>query len=236
MQLTQNALQPISKELLHTKIADAIIKYIEENHLKEGDKIPSERSLAERLSTSRNSVREALRVLENERIIEVKTGRGAYVTSNKPTDSIFFKLWAVDFKELVQVKYLLEKEIIIDACQRSTKEQIDSLEKSLVKMEEAAAAGIYLQDEDYNFHKKLEKLSQNTTLGQIVDILMTSLLNYGTSLLGAESYWLATIPSHRAMLEAIKNQNSEEALKAYEDIYKLDLEVLHLIEPPQSKE
>ena len=64
--------KPIQRDLLYTKIADAIMEYIKENDLKTGDRIPSERELAQEFNTSRNSVREALRVLENNGIIEVK--------------------------------------------------------------------------------------------------------------------------------------------------------------------
>ena len=64
------SLKPVLKESLHRKIADAIIDYINTSGLKAGEKLPSERALSESLSISRNSLREALRVLENEGIIE----------------------------------------------------------------------------------------------------------------------------------------------------------------------
>lgn len=76
--------KPIQRDLLYTKIADAIMEYIKENDLKTGDRIPSERELAQEFNTSRNSVREALRVLENNGIIEVKMGKGAYITEKRP--------------------------------------------------------------------------------------------------------------------------------------------------------
>ena len=95
------SLKPVLKESLHRKIADAIIDYIHTSGLKAGEKLPSERALSESLSISRNSLREALRVLENEGIIEVRTGKGAYVTGGSSENIINVKLWKVDYKELL---------------------------------------------------------------------------------------------------------------------------------------
>ena len=50
-------IRPIAKDSLHRKIADVILSYINANKMAEGDKLPSERVLAEQFNTSRNSVR-----------------------------------------------------------------------------------------------------------------------------------------------------------------------------------
>ena len=54
------------------KISDSIYSYIKINELQPGDKLPSERDMAAMLKTSRNSVREALRILEDRGLIYVK--------------------------------------------------------------------------------------------------------------------------------------------------------------------
>ena len=50
----------VKKVMLRTQVADAIEKYILENNLKAGDKLPSERELAKMLSIGRNTLREGL--------------------------------------------------------------------------------------------------------------------------------------------------------------------------------
>ncbi len=72
-------MRPVSRELLYIKIVDAIHSYIRANDLQPGDRLPSERDMAEVFQTSRNSLREAIRVLENRGMIEVRTGLGTFL-------------------------------------------------------------------------------------------------------------------------------------------------------------
>src|SRR5699024_5528518 len=77
--------------LLFTKIATDLEKEIEEGKFKPGDKLPSERKLAEKYSISRNVVRQALTILREKGLIVIKPGKGSYVISyseNKLTESL----------------------------------------------------------------------------------------------------------------------------------------------------
>ena len=74
-------LKPVEKDSLYLKISDSIYNYIRMNNLQPGDKLPSERDMAAMLQTSRNSVREALRILEDRGLIYVKTGSGVFINT-----------------------------------------------------------------------------------------------------------------------------------------------------------
>lgn len=223
-------MKPVSKDLLYTKIADAILDYIKENKLQNGDKIPSERVLAEQFSTSRNSVREALRVLQNEKIIEVKTGKGAYVTSTTSSDSIYLKLWKVNYKELLEIKYLLEKTVVEKLCSTITSDELNYLEEPLIQLEASARMGIFLKKTDFIFHSHLRRLAKNSALEQMLDNLILALDDYGEVLHGAENIWLTTIPYHRQMFNAIKHCNYMEAENACKQIYEIDKHALDVID------
>ncbi|MDF2590576.1 MAG: Transcriptional regulator [Clostridia bacterium] len=224
------AVKPVSRDMLYTKIADAILEYIKRNKLKNGDKIPSERVLAEQFSTSRNSVREALRVLENEKIIEVKTGKGAYVTSTTSSDSIYLKLWKVNYEELLETKYLLERCVVEKLCGKLTADELSYLEEPLIQLETSARMGIFLKKADFVFHSHLRHLMKNSALEQMIDNLILALDNYGEVLQGAESIWLTTIPYHRQMFNAIKHCNYMEAEDACKQIYEIDQRALRMID------
>jgi DNA-binding FadR family transcriptional regulator len=60
MRRNEHPIEPVSKDLLHVRVSSAICKYIRTEGLRIGDKLPSERTLAMRLSAGRNTVREAL--------------------------------------------------------------------------------------------------------------------------------------------------------------------------------
>ena len=64
--------------------------------MKVGEKLPSERKLAEELGVSRNMLRESLRVLSEKGVIEILPGKGAYV-SNRQEDRIADQLTDILF-------------------------------------------------------------------------------------------------------------------------------------------
>lgn len=220
-----NRIQMVVKEPLYMKIAEAILKFIKENHLKEGERLPSERALAEQCATSRNSVREALRVLEQEGFISVQTGRGIYVAKDTERDFIHMTLWEKNFKEILEAKYFLELGVVEKLCQTVTEEQLVLLEEPLLQMEEGARENVYLQEADFLFHKRIREFCENATLVQLVDNLSYTLADYGMRISGATPYWLATIPTHRELLEGIRNRDIERAGKACRQIFELDVEV-----------
>ena len=74
----------VSRNAVWATAADQIKELIENGTLPAESKLPSERALCERLGISRVSLREALRVLENDGYVSVKAGRGTFVRS--PSD------------------------------------------------------------------------------------------------------------------------------------------------------
>jgi DNA-binding FadR family transcriptional regulator len=75
----QRELKPVRTALRYREVRDRIRDYIIDNRLRGGDPLPSESSLAARLGVSRNAVREGLRSLEAQGIIDVRAGSGSFV-------------------------------------------------------------------------------------------------------------------------------------------------------------
>lgn len=223
----ERSIEPVAKDLLYVKIADAIHNYIHVNRLKPGDKIPSERDLAERLKTGRNSVREALRVLENEEIVEVKTGRGVYVAQNSESGSIYLKLIKGNYMELMDTKMILEKSVIEYALENASPAQLQKLESYLLVLEREAAKGVYDRKQDNHFHHCLLDIRNNKMLVEIVLNLIKALDQYAAVLDNADAIWLTTIPYHRHLLEAVKNGDRQAAFDAYDHIYNIDIIALN---------
>lgn len=219
-------IKPVSKDLLYMKVADAINSYIHENKLQPGDKIPSERVLAEQLHTGRNSVREALRVLENEGLIEVKTGRGAFVADKSFPGSIYPRLFKVNYSELLDIKTILEREAICRVTQKASAEELAELDEILSAVERKAIAGIYAEAEDKQFHHKLLRLCGNASLEQMVSQLIELLSNYAMLLENADEIFITTIPYHRKMLDAMKRRDTAAACTAYARILEIDVTAL----------
>jgi GntR family transcriptional regulator, transcriptional repressor for pyruvate dehydrogenase complex len=109
---------------------------MQEDGLKAGDKIPSERELSERLRVGRSSVREALRALELLGIIETKRGEGTFLKDIRDHHLVellgTFILQDEEVKDdLAETKLLIERIMIQLACKNMTEEQIAAIQEQI---------------------------------------------------------------------------------------------------------
>lgn len=223
----------VKKNFLYVDLANQILSYIEENQIEKGDRIPSERRLASVFSASRASVREAVRVLESQGYIEIQIGNGMYLRKDPRDQNTRIELWKVDYKELLEIKTLLEFQIVTYLCGNLTQEQSRSLEEAMVSLEADYARGVFIIEEDRVFHTRLRNMYPNKTMVQLLDRLIESLDEYGLSTAGFEGAWVSTIPYHRDLLEAMRAGDLARARVAYDKISDLDRNGLELAE--QSK-
>jgi GntR family transcriptional repressor for pyruvate dehydrogenase complex len=122
-------------------LSHEIIRYILEHNVRQGDAIPSERKLSEILNASRNSVREALRKLEAQSVLEIKPGSGCYVKTseieilaNPETDSR-----ALVFQHL-EARMAVDPDIMQLAAERINEREITQLKSQIVKLSRSILA------------------------------------------------------------------------------------------------
>ena len=114
------------------KVIYSIETEIINGRIGKGDKLPTERRLAEDMGVSRATVREALKTLESMGIVESIQGSGNYITST-PEQSLdrslctLFALSNGTLDNLMQLRILLEAEATKDIVQFATDEEIDTL-------------------------------------------------------------------------------------------------------------
>lgn len=103
------------KQKVYQGVLEEIRNYIESEGLKPGDKLPSERELSDKLQAGRSSVREALRAMELIGVIETRHGGGTFLSKYRPYQTVellsTFILNQATERELLMVKYLMEKEV-----------------------------------------------------------------------------------------------------------------------------
>ena len=103
----------IENQGLVERIANKIQELIISRELKQGDKLPPDRTLSELMNVSRPTVREALRLLQHRGLVKIKPGSGTTVTIMGVKSIIesmdrFFSMSEGSFKDLMQVRKLLE--------------------------------------------------------------------------------------------------------------------------------
>ncbi len=102
----------VSRELLCTKIVREIISLISSGTYPEGRKLPSERDLCEKFTTSRGTIRQSLSDLEKLGVIKIKPNSGAYVQKfsySRLTDKLLPKDFQnVSLDDIIQARKVIE--------------------------------------------------------------------------------------------------------------------------------
>lgn len=168
-----------------TQIESAILN----NDLKPGDKLPSERKLIEVFKVSRGTLREALRSLEQRKLIQIKTGvqGGAIVNqvdSTQVIESLDFLLryQKITIKELMEFREQVEGMIAAIAAKKARKNDIMQLESLLDAMKKDLENGIEKYDEifdlDRKFHMVLLRATENRIYESVISTVYDNIYKY----------------------------------------------------------
>lgn len=155
---------PIRGEAVVRAAQESIKRYILDNQLGAGASLPTEHALSRTLGISRNSLREALRALEIVGVVETRHGLGTYVgqSSLGPLiDGMAFNLTqriggdTRAFRELLELREILEVELVRRVTGQHTPEQVAALEALVVRMEAYAGQRVMDPAIDRAFHDVL---------------------------------------------------------------------------------
>lgn len=228
-------IEPVTKDLLFMKVADAIARYIQQNGLRVGDKLPAERALAKEFATGRNTVRDALRALEKEGVLEIRVGAGAFVAGEYHQDGeLEVKLMKVDYRDLLEIKIWLEKLVIKRAAVVATEKQLQELGAIADELNGLAQNGMFSLSVDRRFHTKLSSCAGSDTLAQLMLNIVDALDDYSGVLGDGGEAWVRTVPYHVELVTALREGNLGFALAAHEYIHKLDLSALDAMGKPNT--
>jgi GntR family transcriptional repressor for pyruvate dehydrogenase complex len=148
---------------------------VQSGQLPPGSRLPPEHQLAAQLGISRSGVREAVKVLESARVLDVRRGDGTYVTSLAPAlllEGIGFAfelLQGETLPEVMEVRRLLEPTATALAAQRISEEQLDELGELLRTMRGVAGDPEKLIHNDIAFHRAVTVATGNDTLTSLLD-------------------------------------------------------------------
>jgi GntR family transcriptional regulator, transcriptional repressor for pyruvate dehydrogenase complex len=175
-------IRPIAPKKIYQSIIEQFVGLLKDEKIKIGEKLPSERELAERFHVSRPSVREALRAMEMIGLIEIKPGDGVFVTEINIApfmNAISPLLFSTkDFHiELLELRKMLEMRAVELACRNSRDRELRRLQLIVDRMKEAldkndAAVGAVA---DIDFHEAIFAITNNMFLRKAVECVLTAL-------------------------------------------------------------
>jgi GntR family transcriptional repressor for pyruvate dehydrogenase complex len=187
---------------------------IQSGELPPGARLPSEHELATQMGISRSGVREAVKVLESARVLDVRRGDGTYVTSLAPRlllegIGFAFELLQGDtLLEVMEVRRLLEPAATALAAARMSAEQLDELGGLMDQMRGATADAEQLVRLDIAFHRLVIVATGNETLTSLLDGLSgrTARARVWRGLVEG-NVAQATIDEHQAIFAAIQSRD-----------------------------
>lgn len=199
---------------------DTVLKYIKEElysgHFQPGERLPSERRLAEKLHVSRVHVRTALQKLEFYGVVQIYPQSGAVVAPKKLhilerliTDVLQIEQY--DFASLVHVRVLLELESVrLCACNR-TEEDLQAIEAALSEFE-AKVDTDNRESTDFAYHQAIARGAHNPVIASLLLVITPDILRYYMR------HRICSVPQeevmfeHRELLRCIREQDEAGAM------------------------
>ncbi len=160
---------------LYEKIVEQIEAQVLKGELHYGDRLPTERELAEKFGVSRTAVREAVKALQEKGLVTSHPGRGTFITngaSRAVRDSLGFmmKIGSTEGSDnLVETRGILEPEIAALAAERATDQDIATLRECVATMDAALNDADAFIEADLNFHLALARATQNALIPTLID-------------------------------------------------------------------
>jgi GntR family transcriptional regulator, transcriptional repressor for pyruvate dehydrogenase complex len=159
---------PIVPGRISGLIVDRIRTLISEGRLAPGDRLPSERELAEQFGVSRVTVRDALRALEAGGLVEIKVGANGGAVMRAPTSEVvgqgisdMLLMAALTPEEVAEARLLFEAHTVHLVVERATDEDIADLHRICRRSAEALEAGDYDVHLSWEFHERLARATHN---------------------------------------------------------------------------
>jgi GntR family hexuronate regulon transcriptional repressor len=155
---------------LYQQVAAAIERVIADGRYQPGQRLASERDLAEELGVSRPTVRRAVIALEMRGLLEARQGSGVYVRQTRaPTPAPQPKDFDIDAFDHAEARRLFEGEVAALAATLITDEELAYLETLVVEMNNEDATKEQSELADRQFHISIAQATRNNAIMRIVE-------------------------------------------------------------------
>jgi len=209
---------PIKSKKLYVQIIDQLKSVIKEGEYRPGDRLPTERELAQRLGVSRAPVREALVALELVDIVEGRVGEGWFVKrpgGGAPGTSVRDH----PPSDILEARLLVECAAIEQAARNLDDEDLTALRRAVDEFQDEIEHARYDGQADRAFHLALAQASGNTVFADLVaslwDLQNEQFFNRLDAVSGRQRERLHRyLAEHRAMFDALSARDAPGATLA----------------------
>jgi len=205
----------IDSESVVSNVVNQISSLIIDRHFLAGDKIPTEVELSSRLGVSRNSIREAVKILRAVGVLEVQRGKGTFVaTTISPTffDPLIFSLILEpkSNKDLYELRMMFDSMVLFCAVDRISAEQIATLKMMIEMTEKNFEETSKIKDMEYYiyqdiaFHKYLLEATNNPLIQRIGYSILEFIPEYVKKSIEQDNGVKRSIKNHKEIINILE--------------------------------
>ncbi|WP_317466973.1 FadR/GntR family transcriptional regulator [Bacteroides hominis] len=195
----------IQKKSLADMVAEQLRQQITEGVYAIGDKIPTEPELMKMFKVGRSSVREAVKLLVNMGVVQVRQGAGTFVAKAPDANGGDINMSIADRTELDEVRKLLDVAIVEKAVARRTERDIERMQSSLKARKANAKDGLLKEciEADLDFHIAIAEATHNRILTDIYRSASQHLLSEFNRIYDGTDCFVNSQSSHESLLRYI---------------------------------
>jgi len=207
------------------RVADAIKELMVDNGMVAGDRLPNETEMIETFGMSKGTIREAMRILEAQGLVETKTGPGGgsfikQVSHERARALLgnYFYFKDLSIADIYQLRFMLEPELAASLAGKLPAHAIELLEQDIERYSSPAQTLEEERDHHVNslrFHMRLAHYADNVLLGFLIDFMASILsdITVNRHLYDPPNVnlWRKGIECQRRLLAALRDGDSEAA-------------------------
>lgn len=183
----ETLIEPVKNKRTFEEVSERLKELIFNGTLRPGQKLPSEVALAQLFHVGRQSVREALRVLEISGFITIRPGvkGGALIegTMLSKLSGLFldtFKLNRISLEDIMAARKVIEVSVLDFAFKNAGKDDITALRNNVMTARQKLDSNRSAYDEHIEFHRLLAKASNNYTFSVVMEIILAVFSDFMT--------------------------------------------------------
>lgn len=195
----------IQKKSLADMVAEQLKQQITEGVYTIGDKLPTEPELMKTFKVGRSSIREAVKLLVNMGVVQVRQGSGTFVVEASDDNRGSINMSIADRTELDEVRKILDIAIVEKAVARRTEKDIERMQSSLEARKANAKNGLLKEciEADLNFHIAIADATYNRILADIYRSASLHLLSEFNRIYDGTNCFINSQSSHEKLLRYI---------------------------------
>jgi GntR family transcriptional regulator, transcriptional repressor for pyruvate dehydrogenase complex len=218
-------IEPIRNRRTFEEVSDKLKELIFDGTLKQGQQLPSEHALAKLFKVGRQSVREALRILELSGFIKVRAGvKGGSVIEgtvlSKMTGLFLdaFKFHKVSLEDCMIARKAIEVSVLDYVIRNADESDIRSLQENIMTAKMKLRANDHAYEENVDFHRILARASKNFTFCIVMESIMAVFADFKSRAVAVSpEQSRIIIEGHEALVKALVAKKKKLAVSLLEN-------------------